>query len=114
MRYTPGDIVQVDFGVPQGSEAGFVRPGVIVSADGWLARKPSTVFVVPITSTDRGFPSHVPIEPDDINGLSRNSQAQVEHLRSVATSRVLGSSGTVGTMALLQIRDIATLLLDID
>ncbi len=44
-----GDVVEVDFGNPIGSEAGFQRPSVVVIADSFLRFRPSTIFVVPLT-----------------------------------------------------------------
>jgi len=111
MKLFAGDVVVVDLGVPIGSEAGFVRPAVVVSAAAWLDHGPSTAFVVPLTTTKRTYPSHVEISPDDINGLDQASYAQVEHLRSVAFSRLSEASGNVGPSTMSALRDVASLLL---
>ena len=91
-----GDIVTIDFGNPIGSEAGFVRPAVVLSADAFLRFRPSTVFAVPLTSRARSFPSHIEIEPDAINGLRSNSYALVEQMRAVAVERCSAPSGNIG------------------
>jgi mRNA interferase MazF len=39
---TSGDIVEVDLGVPQGSEAGLTRPVIAVTAQRILARSPAS------------------------------------------------------------------------
>lgn len=44
-----GDVVHVDFGVPAGSEPGFVRPAIVVTADPILQARPRTIQVVPVT-----------------------------------------------------------------
>jgi len=108
-----GDVVRVDLGVPMGSEAGFVRPAVVVSAAGLLRRNLATIFVVPCTATPRNITSHVELAPDDVNGLSTTSWAQVEQLRSMARVRCVERLGNVGVAALGQIREIAALLIDI-
>lgn len=105
-----GDVVTVDFGTPLGSEAGFVRPGIVVTADGFLRFRPSTVFVVPVTSTRRTFPSHVEIEPDQTNGLEMVSYALVEQLRAVAVERCAASIGNAGPAATHQILDILAMI----
>ena len=108
-----GDVVMVDLGLPMGSEAGYVRPAVVVSASGILRRDLATIFIVPCTTTRRRVASHVELAPDSLNGLDAPTWAQVEHLRSVARTRCVQRRGHIGVVALEQIREIAGLLLDI-
>ena len=105
-----GDIVSVDFGVPVGSEAGFVRPGVILTADAFLRFRPSTVYVVPLTSTSRSFPSHVEVAADSSNGLDGPSWAQVEQLRAVAVERCTPTGGNVGPLITHQLLDVLSMI----
>ncbi len=105
-----GDVVSVDFGLPVGSEAGFVRPGVVVTADAFLRFAPTTVFVVPLTSTRRPFPSHIEVPPDVGNGLNADSWAQVEQLRAVAVERCDTTGGHVGPTIGHQILDILAMI----
>jgi mRNA interferase MazF len=108
-----GDIVEVDLGVPQGSEAGLTRPAVTVTAQRILARSPSVVQIVPLTRTIRGYATEVTVTADDHNGLDEDSAARCEHIRAVATSRIIGANGNVGSVALAQIRDTLALLMDL-
>lgn len=112
MTLISGDVVLVDLGVPQGREAGFPRPAVIVTAQRVLDQSPSVVQVVPLTSTLRGYESEVDLEPDARNGLRVPSAAQCQHIRAVATSRVEPRSGNVGHARLAQIRETLAMLLD--
>lgn len=105
-----GDIVTVDFGTPIGSEAGFTRPAVITTADAFLRFRPSTVFVVPLTSTPRTFPSHVPVDPDDANELTERSCALVEQMRAVAVARCSPTRGNVGPIVSHQILDVLAMI----
>lgn len=100
------DIVTVDFGTPIGSEAGFRRPAIITTADPFLRLRPSTVFVVPLTTTPRTFPSHIDVEPDELNGLTAPSCALVEQMRAVAVQRCSPSAGNVGPAIAHQILDV--------
>jgi mRNA interferase MazF len=109
---TSGDIVEVDLGVPQGSEAGLTRPAVAVTAQRILARSPSVVQIVPLTRTIRGYATEVTITADH-SGLDEDSAAQCQHIRAVATSRIIGAKGNVGGIALAQIRDTLALLIDL-
>lgn len=105
-----GDIVTVDFGKPIGSEAGFRRPGIVVTADAFLRLRPTTVFVVPLTSTRRTFPSHVEIEADATNQLRVTSYAPVEQLRAIAVERCSSPTGNVGQTVIHQILDILAMI----
>jgi mRNA interferase MazF len=110
---TSGDVVDLDLGAPTGSEAGFRRPAVVVSAQRVLDAAPSVVHVVPLTSALRGLASEVEIDADAANGLDVPSAAQCQHIRAVASRRVDHTRGNVGGAALAQIRDLLGLILDI-
>ena len=75
-----------------------------------LGRFPTTGFVVPLTSTRRGFPSHVEIAPDPGNGLEHPSWALVEQLRAVAVERCSAPTGNVGPAVTLQLLDILSMI----
>lgn len=108
-----GDLVDLDLGLPQGREASFRHPAVVVSAQRILSAEPSVVYVVPLTSTVRGFHSEIMIEPDGDNGLTVRSAAQCQYLRAVSTGRVVSSLGNVGAVTLAQIRETIALMLDL-
>jgi mRNA interferase MazF len=110
---TSGDVADLDLGLPQGREAGFRHPSVVVSAQRILGAEPSVVYVVPLTSTVRGFHSELPIEPDDHNGLTVRSAAQCQHLRAVSTARIVSVRGNVGAATLAQIRETIAIMLAI-
>ena len=110
---TSGDIIEVYLGAPQGSEAGLTRPVIAVTAQRILVRSPSVIQVVPLTRTIRGYATAVTITADDHNGLAQDSAAQCQHIRAVATSRIIGAKGNVGSIALAQIRDTLALLIDL-
>ena len=107
-----GDVVTVDFGIPEGSEPGFERPAVIVTAD-LVLPSPRTLHVVPLTSNvTRRLPTEV--ELDEV-GLPVRSAAQVHLCGVVSVTRLRGVDGSapnVGHAALAQIRSIIADLLD--
>jgi mRNA interferase MazF len=108
-----GDIVTVDFGIPHGSEPGFARPAVIVTADLVLQSSPRTLHVVPLTSNvTRRLPTEVEIGEVDLP-LRSAAQAHLCGVVSVTRLRdVGGSAPNVGHAALAQIRSIIADLLD--
>jgi mRNA interferase MazF len=107
-----GDVVDLDLGTPEGREAGFHHPAVVVTAQRILHSNPS-VHVVPLTSTIRGFDSEITIEADATNGLALQSAAQCQHLRAVSPARISTTRGNVGPAVLIQIREAIAVVLDL-
>ncbi|MGB5759112.1 MAG: type II toxin-antitoxin system PemK/MazF family toxin [Acidimicrobiales bacterium] len=87
-----GEIRWVDLDPVRGAESNKRRPAVIVSNDGANATASrlgrGVVTVVPVTSsTDRVYPFQVLLVAEQ-TGLSRDSKAQAEQVRSVAVERI--------------------------
>jgi len=87
-----GEIRLVDLDPARGPEANKRRPAIVVSNDAVnstaarLGR--GVVTVVPITSNvERVYPFQV-LLPAGTGGLPRDSKAQAEQVRSIATERV--------------------------
>jgi mRNA interferase MazF len=108
-----GDVVELDLGVPQGHEADFPHPAIVVTAQRILDASPSVVHVVPLTSTLRPFHSEVVVEPDRDNGLEHVSAAQCQHVRAVSSQRVRGVRGRVRAIILAQVREVIAVQLDL-
>ena len=108
-----GDVIEVDFGTPVGSEAGLIRPAVVCTADAFLRFRPTTVIVAPLTSTRRTFPSHIEVEPDAQNRRAATSYILVEQLRAVPSERCSPSDGNVGVVVAHQIIDIISMIIGI-
>ncbi len=106
-----GDLVEVDFGIPAGSEPGFRRPAVVITSDAVLEARPRTVHVVPVTTNvQRAYLSDVRLDDSE---LQRDSVAQCHLCTVVSVERVGPPSGAIGAVALAQIRSIVGDLLDI-
>lgn len=110
---TSGDVVDLELGTPEGREAGFRHPAVVVTAQRILDASPSVIQVVPLTSTIRSFHSEVVVEPEPGNGLEVTSAAQCQHIRAIAPSRITGTRGNVGATALAQVRETIAVILDL-
>lgn len=110
---TSGDVVYLDLGQPQGREAGFPHPAVVVTAQRILGASPSVVQVVPLTTTIRRFHSEVTIEPDVDNGLDARAAAQCQHIRAISPGRILEVRGNVGPAVLAQLRETIAIILDL-
>jgi mRNA interferase MazF len=107
----PGDVVIVDFGVPVGSEPGFRRPAIVVTAAAVLEGRPRTLHVVPVSSNvERGLPTEIPID-----AMEQPSVGQVHLLTVTSTERVIERTGdNVGAAVLAGVRAVAADLLDIE
>lgn len=104
-----GEIRWVDLGPIRGAEANKRRPAVIVSNDGAnvtaqrLGR--GVVTVVPLTSNVHTvYPFQVLI-PTAGSGLSQDSKAQAEQVRSVSVTRIGPLVGQVPTQLLHSLDD---------
>jgi mRNA interferase MazF len=104
-----GEIRLVDLDPVRGSEAGTRRPAVIVSNDA-ANRTAATLgrgvlTVVPVTSNvQRVYPFQVSL-PSGTAGLTRNSKAQAEQVRSIAVDRIGDRLGTVPAQLMSSIDD---------
>ncbi|MDQ6782235.1 MAG: type II toxin-antitoxin system PemK/MazF family toxin [Actinomycetota bacterium] len=110
---TSGDVVDIDLGMPEGSEAGFHHPAVVITAQRILSANPSVIHVVPLTSSIRAFDSEITIEPDPTNGLAVKSAAQCQHLRALSRQRITTARGNVGPAVLAEIREAIAVVLDL-
>lgn len=79
----------------KGNELGKkIRPCFIISND-FMNHGPSElIIVIPITSVDRGIPSHIPINPPD-GGVTLRSYALCEQIRSISKLRLIQKLGKV-------------------
>lgn len=92
---TSADVVQLDLGVPVGSEVGFRHAAIVVTAREVPDQQPSVIQVVPLTSNTRELRTEVTIAAAT-SGLDYESKAQCQHVRSVSAARVAARHGDVG------------------
>lgn len=107
-----GEIWLVDFGEPVGREHSGRRPAVVVSADALNESSAGVVMVVPCTTTDRGLPSHIEIDPVD-SELDVVSYAKCEDLKSVSEQRMIARLGQAGPQEAFEIGRVLRFLLEL-
>ena len=112
MKAHRGEIWLVDFGEPVGREQSGRRPAVIVSADPVNESRAGVVIGVPVTTADRGLPSHIEIDPGD-SGLDEISYAKCEDVKSISEQRLIGRLGVVDDGVSFQIARALRFLLDL-
>jgi len=99
-----GDIWLADLNPTRGHEQKGKRPVLIISENAFNRGPAELVIVLPVTSTYRGIPSHVPIEPPG-GGLKIVSFVLCEAVRSISKERLLNRLGTVNVSTLAEIED---------
>lgn len=107
-----GDLWLVDFGDPVGHEQAYRRPALVVSADRLNRSRAGVVIVIPTTTTRRGIPSHVEIEPGD-SGLPAISYAKVEDLKSVSVLRLVKRYGSATPKTVQKVEQLIAHILDL-
>jgi len=107
-----GEVWLVDFGEPVGREQSGRRPAVVVSADPLNESRAGVVIVIPTTTTPRGLPSHVEIDPTS-SGLDEVSYMKCEDVKSIAEQRLIARLGRVSDAALFEVARVLRFLLNI-
>lgn len=111
MSVRRGEIWLVDFGDPIGREQAGRRPAVVVSADRLNENPAGVVIVVPCTTTHRGLPSHIELDPG-ASSLDSVSYAKCEDVKSVSDRRLIARIGAANDESLFAISRALRFLLD--
>lgn len=106
------DVWIVDLDPVRGHEQAGRRPGLIVSADPFNRNPLGLVLLVPITTQEKGFPSHVEVRPPD-GGLRRRSFIKCEDVRSLAKERLVRRLGRVSSTIMNAVEHRLRLILDL-
>lgn len=82
----------------RGREQAGRRPVVVISSDLYLEVVETLAIVLPVTSTNRGWPNHVPLMGE--HGLPQDCWAMTEQPRTIARSRIGEVTGMVDAQTL--------------
>lgn len=107
-----GEVWLVDFGEPVGREQSGRRPAIVVSADRLNESRAGVMIVVPTTTTPRGLPSHVEIDPTG-SGLDEVSYAKCEDVKSISEQRLIARLGLLPEAVMFEISQVLRYLLEI-
>lgn len=109
----PGDVWLADLNPVTGSEQAGRRPVLIVSGPLHLELPHAVVFVVPITSRDRGLRHQIPITSQSSGLAKLPSFTRPEDTRAVAYQRLDHRLGAVAPSELTAVRRILRAFLDV-
>lgn len=98
----PGTVAWASLEPVRSPEKGGHRPVLIIASAGYLDAMTALVIVLPITTVDRGWPNHVPIEGPI--GLDRPSWVMTEQPRTLSRERLTGIAGQVSRGCLDAVR----------
>lgn len=107
-----GDVWLADLNPTRGHEQAGMRPVLVVSHDVFNAGPADLVIVLPITSTYRGIPTHVPMRPPE-GGVRAESYILTEGVRSISKSRLVRRWGRAGGRTLAAVADRLRILMDL-
>ena len=98
-----GNIIIADLNGATGSEQGKMRPAIVIQNDIGNRHSPTTI-IVPLTSKNkkRGLKTHVLIEKTEENGLSEDSVALCEQVRTIDKKRIKTKIGKISDIAVMQ------------
>lgn len=102
MKPNRGEIWLANLDPPVGHEQGGTRPCLIVSDNGMNHGPLGLAMVVPLTSVEKGFPSHVKVVPPE-GGLSLRSFIKCEDIRSISQKRLIKKLGAVTASTMEQV-----------
>ncbi len=105
-----GDVWLADLNPTRGHEQAGQRPVLVVSEDLFNQGPAGLVIVLPITSTHRGIPTHVPVAPPE-GGLKNASVILCDSIRSISKVRLSRRLGSVSAAVMVEIEDRIRILL---
>lgn len=89
-----GMVVWADLDPVRGREQSGRRPALVIASDLYLEQADTLAIVVPVTTTDRGWPNHVRVNGPDLD-LDKPSFAMTEQPRTLTRERLFDIAGTV-------------------
>ena len=90
-----GEIWQANLNPIRGSEQAGIRPVAILSGN-MLNQNLQVVIVAPLTTRVKRYKGNPVLVPNDLNGLKRESEILIFHIRSVSKDRLVKKLGVFG------------------
>ena len=91
-----GEIWNANLNPTKESEQAGFRPVVIISGN-LLNENLGTVIVIPLTSKVKRYKGNPVLTPDKFNGLEKQSEMLVFHIRSVSKDRLVEKKGNISS-----------------
>ena len=105
-----GEVWLADLNPTRGHEQAGRRPVLVVSDDLFNRGPAGLAIVLPMTSTVRNVPSHVPVSPPE-GGVKGRTAILCEGVRSVSVERLVVRWGAVDRKTMATVEDCLRILL---
>ena len=105
-----GEVWLADLNPTRGHEQAGRRPVLVVSDDIFNRGPAGLVIVLPMTSTVRNVPTHVPVAPPE-GGVKNRTAILCDGVRSVSVERLAVRWGAVGHQTMAVVEDRLRILL---
>ena len=105
-----GEVWVADLNPTRGHEQAGRRPVLVISEDLFNRGPAGLVIVLPMTSTIRDVPSHVPMSPPE-GGIKKRAAILCDGVRSVSVERLVARWGTVERRTMAAVEDRLRILL---
>lgn len=97
------EIWYADLNPVRGSEQQGFRPVVIISGD-LLNANLQIVIACPLTSKIKNYKGNVILDPTETNGLEKQSEIMIIHVRSISKSRLVEKIGSISNQQLTTLK----------
>lgn len=97
-----GMVVWAELDPVRGREQAGRRPALVVASDLYLEQADTLAIIVPATTSNRGWPNHVPLRGAGLD-LERSTYALTEQPRTVSRERLFDVAGTVDAATMREV-----------
>lgn len=97
------EIWYADLNPVRGSEQQGFGPVVIISGD-LLNANLQIVIACPLTSKIKNYKGNVILDPTETNGLEKQSEIMILHIRSISKSRLVKKIGSISNQQLVALK----------
>lgn len=105
-----GEIWLADLRPVRGHEQAGRRPVVVLSVDAYNHGPAGLMVVLPVTTTDRRIPLHIPLKTGE-GGVKAPSFIMCDAIRSISSERILKPWGRIPSRVMRQVEDRVSILL---
>lgn len=95
-------VVWAELDPPRGREQAGRRPVLVIASDLYLEQADTLAIIVPVTTTDRGWPNHVSLRGPDLT-LNQAAFAMTEQPRLVTRERLFDAAGAVDSVTMREV-----------
>jgi len=109
MNVRRGELWWVELDGTKGHEQHGRRPALILSVDTYNSGASGMVILIPMTTTNRSLPVHVPVKPPEA-GVTQLGFIMCEQVRAASIQRIRTKLGQVNGLTLQNVEKVVRIL----